>query len=191
MLERIFISKVRFKILQAFLLNPEKTYHVRGLVRKLDEEVNSISRELKNLELFGIIKSKKQLNKLVYSYDKTCIFGPELRIMFLKDTEEIKLLNKVLQEIEELDVAVVTKAYIEKRYTNDSDIDILLVGKVDVGRLDKEIKKMEKEIGRELKIAVLTPEEFEFQKKRREKFLLDIMKNDHMVLIGELNKVGL
>ncbi len=191
MLEKIFISKVRFKILQTFLLNPDKTNHIRGLVRSLDEEVNAVRRELQNLESFGLIKSKKQANKLVYSLNTDFLFYSELRNMFLKDNNEIHLINKVLKNIENIEAVIITKNYINKEYIDENDIDILIVGKPNIGKLNKEMQKVEKEIGKELRMAVLTTEDFDFKRKRRDKFLLDIFENDKIILIGDSSNIGI
>jgi len=191
MLERIIISKVRVKILKTFLLNPESTYHIRGLVRKLGEEINAIRRELKNLELFGIIKSKKQANKLVYTLNKESIFLPELRSMFLKDTQEVKLVSSVLTKIENIEGAILTQAYINGEYKNENDIDILIIGKPNLNKLNKEMEKVEKDIGKELRMAVLSPEDFEFQKKQREAFVRNILENENVVLFDKARKYDL
>ncbi len=191
MLERIIISKVRVKILKTFLLNTESTYHIRGLVRKLGEEINAIRRELKNLELFGIIKSKKQANKLVYTLNKESIFLPELRSMFLKDTQEVKLVSSVLTKIENIEGAILTQAYINGEYKNENDIDILIIGKPNLNKLNKEMEKVEKDIGKELRMAVLSPEDFEFQKKQREAFVRNILENENVVLFDKARKYDL
>ena len=188
MLERIIISKVRVKILKTFLLNPESTYHIRGLVRKLGEEINAIRRELKNLELFGIIKSKKQANRLVYTLNEESIFLPELKSMFLKDTPEIKLISNVLTKIENIEGAILTKAYIDGEYKNENDIDVLIIGNPNLNKLNKEMGKVEKDIGRELRMAVLSPEDFDFQKKKREMFVRNILENEKIVLFDETGK---
>ena len=187
MLERIIISKVRTKILKIFLLNPKDSYHIRALVRILGEEINAVRRELKNLELFGLIKSQKQTNKIVYSIDPTCIFLKELRSIFLKDTNEINLISKVLGKIEKIENVIITRSYIHKEYFNDSDVDILIIGSPSIGKLNQEMNKVEKEIGRELRMVVISKEDFEFKKKRREQFIVNILENENIELLGYEN----
>ena len=64
MLKKLFISKVRVSILKTYLLDLKASFHIRELVRELDEEINAVRRELINLEEAGILKSKKDGNKL-------------------------------------------------------------------------------------------------------------------------------
>ncbi len=191
MLERLFISKVRIKILKQYLLNTDKEYHIRELVRILNEEINAVRRELKNLEAFGLLKSRKQTNKIIYTLNPNNPFVHELKSMILKDSEELKLMAKVLGAINNVDLVVITEAYMTKKYTDDSDIDLLIIGKPDINSLTKEMNNVEKELKRELRMAVLTKEDFEFRKKRREKSILDVIEKDKIILLGSPNKIGL
>ena len=63
MLKNLFISKVRVRILQQYMFHPTEGYHVRGLVRLLNEEINAVRRELLNLKDAGILVSHKEGNK--------------------------------------------------------------------------------------------------------------------------------
>ncbi len=190
MLERLFISKVRLKILKQYLLDIGQEFHIRELVRLLNEEINAVRRELKNLEAFGLLKSRRQANRIIYSLNHNSPFIYELRSMILKDSEELKLMAKVLGAINNIDVAIITQAYMSKKYEDDSDVDLLIIGKPDINKLTKEMGVVEKEFGRDLKMAVLTQEDFEFRKKRREKFILEVIEKDKIVLLGSPNKIG-
>jgi predicted nucleotidyltransferase len=191
MLERLFISKVRIKILKQFLLNPGKEYHIRALVRILSEEINAVRRELKNLEAFGLLKSKRQTNKIVYHVEENNPFLYELKSIVAKDSDDMKLIAKVLSSLENIDIVLITEAYLTKNYIDDSDVDILIVGSPNISKLNKEMGTVEKEIKRELRMAVLTKEDLEFRKKRREKFILDIIEREKIVLLGSPHKIGL
>jgi hypothetical protein len=57
MLQKLFGSKARVSLLKLFLLNPEEKYYVRELSRRSGLAVNSIARELDNLEAFGLLNS--------------------------------------------------------------------------------------------------------------------------------------
>jgi predicted transcriptional regulator len=70
MIEQLFGSKTRVKILKHFFKNPEQSYFVRELTRELGEQINSVRRELMNLATFGIIKSSNADNKVFYMLNK-------------------------------------------------------------------------------------------------------------------------
>lgn len=189
MIERLFISKVRVKILRLFLTDFGQEYHIRGIVRLINEEINAVRRELRNLEAFGILKSTKQTNRIIYKVNHKNPFIHELRSMILKDSEELKLIAKVLGNIKNVDLVVITQAYISKKYEGENDIDILIIGNPDVNKVTKEMNSVEKELGREFQMAILSKEDFEFRKKRREKFILDVLEKEKIILLGSPNKI--
>ncbi|MEK7103207.1 MAG: hypothetical protein AAB870_02575 [Patescibacteria group bacterium] len=55
MLEQIFGSRTRTKLLKLFLTNPRQAFYIRELTRVIDTQINSVRRELTNLEDCGLI----------------------------------------------------------------------------------------------------------------------------------------
>lgn len=56
MFEQLFGSKTRVKLLSLFYNNPERPFYVREITRKIDEQINSVRRELQNLLNIGIVR---------------------------------------------------------------------------------------------------------------------------------------
>jgi predicted transcriptional regulator len=84
MLEALFSSRVRIKLLQLFLLSPGKCYHSRELARVVAERQNAIWRELQNLEQVGLLRSATHGNRKEYSVVTNSPLYPELRRLMLK-----------------------------------------------------------------------------------------------------------
>jgi len=80
MLKSLFISKVRIRVLAKYMEDVNKPYHVRGLVRELGEEINAVRRELLSLKKAGLLTSKKDGNKIMYTVDKQCPIVWEFKI---------------------------------------------------------------------------------------------------------------
>ena len=70
MVEQLFGSKTRVKLLQLFLSNPNRSFYVREITRKIDEQINSVRRELANLLSIGIISSDNNNNRLYYEVNQ-------------------------------------------------------------------------------------------------------------------------
>ena len=70
MVEQLFGSKTRVKLLQLFFSNPNRSFYVREITRKIDEQINSVRRELANLLSIGIISSDNNNNKLYYEVNQ-------------------------------------------------------------------------------------------------------------------------
>jgi hypothetical protein len=184
MLKNLFISKVRIKLLEQLLFHPEQEYHIRGLVRLLDEEINAIRRELLNLKEAGILKAEKKGNKVVYSINPRCTMIHELRSMLYKDSEVGQMLAKVAYSVKGIDMVILTKAFMDKKYETGIDIDVLFVGTIDIRKLSAEMKEVERVLNREIKYSALTMQDFEFGKKKRTAFLLNVLDKELILLIG-------
>lgn len=82
MIEQLFGSKTRVKLLQLFYSNPNRSFYVREITRKIDEQINSVRRELSNLLSVGIITSDNTNNKLYYEVNQKYEFYEPFQIVF-------------------------------------------------------------------------------------------------------------
>jgi len=67
MLERLFSSRTRVKLLELFLLYPEREIHVREICRITGLNINAVRRELANLEELGLLRSRTAGNARFYT----------------------------------------------------------------------------------------------------------------------------
>lgn len=188
MLQHLFISKVRVKILKQFFYSNEEEYHVRGLVRILEEEINAIRRELQNLEKAGILISQQKGNKLFYRLNSDCIILEELKSLMFKDRDDIKKIASHINSLEGVICALLTDNYLTETYETQYDIDLLFIGDLNTQLLTVEMKKLEADIGKVLRFSMLKESDLEFQKKRRDPFLINILSKDKIILKGS-NKI--
>ncbi|MFA5623144.1 MAG: hypothetical protein WC981_02850 [Candidatus Dojkabacteria bacterium] len=185
MLKNLFISKVRMRILEKYMLNIKASYHVRGLVRELDEEINAVRRELLNLKSAGILKSVKDGNKIVYTLDKNCPIIWELRSMFFKESDIGQLLLSKLSPVDGILVAVVTEAFLLDKHENPTDIDMLFVGDMKIKDLTTVMNTLEKDLSRVIKYAAMKPEDYEFVRRKRDPILINALQNDKIIILGK------
>ena len=82
MIEQLFGSKTRVKLLQLFYSNPNRAFYVREITRKIDEQINSVRRELSNLLSIGIITSDATNNRLYYEVNQDYEFYKPLAMVF-------------------------------------------------------------------------------------------------------------
>lgn len=185
MLKDLIISKVRVKLLQIFFSNPSEIYHVRDLVRRSGEEINAVRRELAHMENAGMVKKEPRGNRLYYWFNKNYLFFSELAQMVAKTTglgaEIIKSRNKIGR----LQFVMFSGKFVKKMGRRPNEVDILVVGEVVLPELSALIKAEEGRIGREINYTVMTPEEFQFRKRRRDPFLMEILEGTRVMIIGE------
>ncbi len=187
MLKKLFISKVRVSILSIYMTNLAASHHVRGLVRLIDEEINAVRRELLNLESAGILKSKKVGNKLIYKVNMECPIIWELRSIFYKESEIGEAIIKTIAKVEGIDVVVLTNSFITKEYLTSTDVDFLFIGSMKLRELSSVMSQIEKELGRDIRYSAITKEDFEFARKKKEPFLMNILENDKIVIHGQIS----
>lgn len=189
MLEKLFISKVRIKILKEFLdtksTQPPVELHVRALVRKLDEEINAIRRELKNLEDSEILVSQDIGNRVVYKLNERNPFLPDLRQLLIKDGPIPQALINGLKYFPNVKLAIFTHYFINESYTSPNDLDLLLIGEADLEKLNLLIGQIERDSGKQLRVSLISSEDFEFRKKKRDLFITNIIYNEHVIILGK------
>ncbi len=198
MLEQLFGSKTRVLLLRLFLNNPEQSFFVRELTRNLNAHLNSIRRELNNLEKIGIIQSftkqdlekevEKKLkdNKKYYKLNRNFIFVDELKSLLVK--AEIILEQDFIKKIDKLgrvQYCVISGIFVGRE---DAPVDLLIVGQVKRQLLDKIIKDFEKGLNQQINYAVMSKSDYDYRKDVTDKFLYRLMEGKHMVVIDQLNK---
>jgi hypothetical protein len=213
MLGRLLGSNSRVKILKLFLLHPEKYYYIRQIARDLKLQLNSVQRELENLEKFGILTSQFDVIKEVteeMEVEKTDVNGnksgkklaevKQEKRYFKADKdfvlyEEIRSLIIKAQILYEKDFAVKIEKTGQPKliiltgiFVNNpnSIIDVFVVGKFDRPKLLRVIKELEEELGREINFTVMDTKEFKYRRDITDVFLYTILEGKKFVVVDEL-----
>lgn len=185
MLEDIAISKVRVKLLHLFFSNPAELYHVRGLVRKIDEEINAVRRELLHLEKAGMLKKEQRGNRLYYWLNNNYQMYQDLLVIVAKEEGLGEQIYKNRNRIGKVSFCVFSGSFVRRLERKQDDVDILFVGDIVMPDLIALIKTEEEKRGREINYTVMTEEEFDFRKKRRDPFLIGILGKSKIMIIGD------
>ncbi len=203
MLQKLFSSNTRVKLLKLFLFNPEKKFFVRELTRVLDEHLNSIRRELSNLEEIGFIKCVEEdknilekleeeelgkggkIQKKYYQANEDFSYFGELKALFLKS--EIISENEIREKIKA--IAGVEYFILTGYFTNsDSPTDILAVGTFNNDEVLGFVSELEKIINKELNYTVMSEDEFTHRLNYVDKFLYKILECKKIVVKDELSE---
>jgi hypothetical protein len=193
MIDALFGSKTRVKLLHLFLSNPGKSFYVREITRLIDEQINSVRRELANMLAVGVITSDSADNKLYYEANQRYEHYVALKAIFtgepaktLPANGEDKSWYIALKDIPSLSLVVAAGVLVKG---STSSIDLLLVGDIQSLKLRKLMKKFESLEGRELNYTVLGNEEFYYRLSIRDRFLTDILSGKHAVLVDADNRL--
>lgn len=184
-LSDIITSKVRIKILELFFSDIKEMYHVRGIVREVKEEINAVRRELEKMEEVGLLKKEPRGNRVYYWVRQDHPFFGDLVSIVAKTVglgaEIIKNRNK----IGKVNFVMFSGSFARRiPRKQDEDVDILVVGEVVLPELATIIRVEESKRGKEINYTVMSKEEFEFRKKRRDPFILGILSKSRVMVIG-------
>lgn len=184
MLKKLFTSKARIKLLETFLLNPDGEFFIRELTRKLDEQINSIRRELGNLKSLGLLRSRFKNRKKFYIVNKHFVLFNELRSIIIKASSTLDNLAKKLQKIGKIDLLVISGIFLEK----NSPADLFIVGDVSKQELEDFVGR-EIETKRPIKMSVINREDFLYRLKINDKFVHDLISDpENIIAVNKLEK---
>lgn len=184
-LRELFISKVRVKLLEAFLTDPAEMYHVRGLVRKIGEEINAVRRELDHLEKAGIVKKEERGNRLYYWPRKDYLYYTDLCSMVAKSTGIGHEMIKNRLRLGKISFICFSQKFVKRIPRSSDEVDILVVGDLVLPELAALVRSEEAKRGTEINYTVMTAEEFDFRKKRHDPFLISIVNSAKTMIIGD------
>lgn len=185
MLIDLLISKVRVKILELFLSNPDESYHVREIVRRVEEEINAVRRELARLEKTGLLISQWRANRRYYSVQKNYPFYFELLSIINKSVGLGGEIIKNKAKLGKIRYAMISGSFVRGKPYAQNDVDLFVVGTIVLPELGSIVRSEEARRNREINFTPMTEEEFNFRKNRRDPFVMGILSKSRVMLIGD------
>ena len=178
-LEKLFGSKTRTKLLGLFFGNPERSYYVREMTRVIDEQINSVRRELLNLESIGIIKNETYDNKIYYSANNKHPYSRPLVMLFSSRTEVVAEAAVVKPNVWEDYVRPVknylTCLIVTNRLPGQEGVDLLIVGDDKTKKLTHWAEVVEKKEGKPLNYVIMSRDDFQYRLNVKDRFVSEVL----------------
>jgi hypothetical protein len=200
MIDKLFGSKTRVKLLHLFLNHPGQSFYVREITRIIDEQINSVRRELSNMLEVGVITSDTADNKLYYQVNQRYEFYTALRAIFAGEAidatkpslaDDTKAVSdqylSAIAGLSSLRVAIIAGMLVKG---STSSVDVLLVGSVPAAKAKAAMAIIEKLEGREINYTVMSNDDFYYRLSVRDKFISEILNTKHTVAIDKDNILG-
>ncbi len=188
MIDALFGSKTRVKLLHLFLNNPGRAFYVREITRKIDEQINSVRRELANMLNVGIIQSENSNNKLYYEVNQKYLHYEPMRQIFVTASPESKAIEEVdavgdwtkrLKPLGDVRVAILSGKLV---HGSDAEVDVLLVGSINKTQTKKFIRELEQDESKTLNYVVMEYQDFYYRLSIRDRFVLSVLSTKHTVI---------
>ncbi len=185
MLEKLFTSRVRVRLLTLFLTHPAEAFYIRQITRLTSETYNNVRRELQNLAQLGLILSERRANATYYRANVEHFLFPELKRIILKTEALGDRLREALSALGDIRLAFIYGSTARGTEVVSSDIDLMVIGEVDLDALDRAIDSIEEELGRTVNYTLFGGQEWQERVKQGHSFLTDVLTHDKIFLIGD------
>ena len=189
MLSLLITSKSRVEIITWFVTHPGDRFHYNELIRILKASPPSIQNEPKRLETAGFLISKKEANVRFYWVNQDFILYPEIKSIILKTVGLADQIKGALSRIGHIESAFIYGSVAKNLEDMRSDIDLMVIGEIDIDELHEALSKVEETLGREINPTVFDSKEWQQRLKKQESFVTDVINNQKIFLIG--NEDGL
>lgn len=191
----VLFGKVRGAILALLYEHPHQSFYYRQLTRELkDLSVGTVQRELDTLSQLGLIERSVLGKQVFYRANRSHPVFPELRALVAKTIGKIPMLRSALAPLtDRISVAFVYGSIARGEERAESDIDLLIVGKVALENVIARLGDIEGALRRAVNPTVYSPAEFRSKLASGNHFLISVVRGDKIFLIGdedELGKVG-
>lgn len=159
MLDSLITSKTRIKLLLKFFSNVNSTAYLRSLADEFNESTNSVRLELNNMTKAGLLISRENGRTVEYQANNKHPLFPEINTLVLKHFGLYNIAENVIKKLGDVRLAFITGDYANG--IDSGIIDLIVVGRVDVPKLNVMLARVEKKINRKIRTLVLSYEEFQ------------------------------
>ncbi len=206
-IKSLFGSNTRVKLLELFFSNSDNVYYVREITRLIDEQINSVRRELSNLEEAKVIKKTKRDNKVYYGINPKFKNYIPFAMIFDDNFDRSSLSKDTITEIakeanlpDEKQITKIDWAKLADRVAQDlkifvlagdlvsdskSELDMLIIGNNNQGNLSTWANQLEKIKGQSLNYAILDYDDFYYRYSVKDKFVMDVFSTKHSIIKDE------
>lgn len=200
-LGKLFGSPARVRVMRLFLMNAEEIYETADVSQRARTSSDVTRREVRLLRDIGLIKEREGLKMIPkstkagaemkkkkytgYSIDPTFPFLGSLRGLVTEIAMGKEDIAERFKGCGYFKLIIVAGIFIDEP---TSRVDVLIVGdKLKRAAIERELKKLEAEVGRELSYSLMESAEFEYRFGVYDKFVRDIIDYPHLVILNKLS----
>lgn len=179
-----FRSKTRQRLMAFYFANPTARHHLRDLAERLEIDPSNLSKELRSLEAEGLFRSEVSGRQKYFQLNRAYALFDEVRRIVTKTIGAAPLIGQSFKKIEGVGEAYLYGSFARDEQDVASDIDVLVIGSPREDILAEAVRKLERQLGREINYTILTPKEFAGRRARKDPFLENVWRNSRISLLG-------
>lgn len=184
-LEQLFDSPAKVKLLKLFLRNPEESFGLKEVNKRIKSDARVCRRQMKKLENINLLNSRVKDKRKVYFVNSDFDFYNELRTLVLKSNpaSREKILSR-LKTLGRIKLAILAGIFLN---AENSRVDLLVVGdNIKKRKLSNFLRDLEAEVGKEIDYVVFSSGDFNYRYDMFDRFIRDVLEKPHEKLINKL-----
>jgi predicted nucleotidyltransferase/predicted transcriptional regulator with HTH domain len=177
-------SKARQRLLAYYFTNLTARHHLRELAERLSIDPSNLSKELARLEREGLFRSEVSGRQKYFQLDREYPLFEEVRSIVAKTVGVVPLIAQSLNKVRGISEAYLYGSFARNQQDAASDIDVLVIGNPKGELLAEVMRRLERQLGREINYTVFSRKEFESRRSRKDAFLENVWHNKRVSLVS-------
>lgn len=187
-LEFLFGSKTKARLLRFFLMNPEQEFKTADISVKNIIKISQARSALNEFKKNRFILERKKGGVKYYILNQKFPFLVELKGLFIKSNiyPQCSSLDKI-KTIGDVKLALISGVFLN--YAKSKADMVLVVNNVSRSKLKNLMSNIEAEVGKEISYVLMSSEEFKYRLDMLDRFLLDFLESPHDELVNKIPRL--
>jgi len=188
LLTKLF-SSTRAELLSLFFNNPDEKFYLREIARHIGKDAAGIKRELDTLVKIGLLGVEKRGVQKYYFADKNSPIFSEMKGLIFKTTGIQGSIKAALSRLKGVQAAFIYGSYAKGSEKEDSNINLMVVGQVNITELNDVVMGLEEKMNREIDYLAFDEQEYRKRKDAKDPFIREIVKGKKIFLLGKEDEI--
>jgi len=188
-LAELLSSKIRAEIFRIFFGVRDDELHMREIERRSGFTTGTVQQELKKLHRLGLIKKRRDGNRLYYQANKEHPLYSDIRNIILKTIGLVDIIQDKLKQARDIKIAFVFGSIARHDEKAQSDVDLMIIGKLGLRKVIALLSGISEKIGREINPHVMTVDEYRRRASQGEHFISRILQEPKIFIVGNENEL--
>ena len=187
MLSEILTSNTRAELLRILFDGRKQEHYLREIQKLSNVSIRSIQKEVAHLSRLDLLKSRKDGNRIYYSANTTHPLYPDLVSIVEKTVGIVGQLKERLSD-KRIDTAFIFGSMAKGTEKSESDIDLVVIGTLNMRALTKLLSGIQEKVGREINPHIFSKDEICERIKKKDHFVSSIFKEEIKAIIGNIDE---
>jgi predicted nucleotidyltransferase len=166
--------------------HPDRRFFMREIARLAGAAPSALQRDLAALTGAGILLRTREGRQVYYQANARCPIFPELKGLVAKTFGVADTLREMLAPHRTaIDLALIYGSVASGEYLSRSDVDVLIVGQLQIGTIAQALLESEAKLARPISPTLYARDEFARKVAAGDAFLDKILRRPVVFLIGE------